>query len=76
MTKLYLLFLFLNLSHCIPTVQLATRQAENETNIINEDFKFSEIESDVKNFTNPSTGCTGEFWQPTSHEGRPVSLKF
>ena len=76
MQKLILFLLFINLSYSISTKQLAIRQADNETDIMNEDFEFSIFEIDVENSTDPSTGCSGEWWQPNFHKGKPVCLKF
>ena len=70
------LFLFIDLAYCISTIRFATRQAETETDIMNDDFEFSVFEIEVENSTDPSTNCTGEFWQPSSHKGRPVCKTF
>ena len=76
MKNFNLFFLFINLSHCISTIRFETRQDKNETDIMNDDFKFSIFEIDIENSKNLSTNCTGEFWQPSSHRGKPVCLKF
>ena len=76
MKNFNLLFLFINLSYCISPIKLVNRQAENGTDIPNDDIEFSVFESDAENSTDPSTNCTGEFWQPSSHKGRPVYLEF
>ena len=76
MRNFNLLFLFINLSYGISTMRVVSRQIENETVIMNDDIDFSALEIDAENFTDPSINCTGEFWQPSSHKGRPVCLKF
>jgi len=71
MKNLNLLFLFISLSDCVSIKSFVTRHATNETDIMIDDVQFSSFENNVTNSLDPSTGCTGEFWQPNAHKGRP-----
>ena len=75
MKYFYSIFILIDLSNCIPTPQSVKGQLENETNIMKYDVELSVFGNYVSNSTNSTTGCTGEFWQPSSHKGKPVSYK-